>query len=240
MIRRRDAVVLSLTGVSGYTALSTLAVSNGGTVLPSLIVSTGPLWVLALTSTLDRSRPRRLALVGTVVSVAGTIGFLLLGGSGLMSVSWLAAALATAAVVSMACYSVHFAHLTRTYHGPMAPVILPIYGWGLVPLSVWAALELARGHRLTLQAFIVLAALGLLVYLPVYLIQHRLLASVGAHTVSLLGLTVTPLVALETGLLRLGPWPGGSQWLMVGLTVLGMAMVIGPRRRQTDTQSRRA
>ncbi|MCL3777981.1 MULTISPECIES: hypothetical protein [unclassified Actinomyces] len=241
-LRPWQAAVLSVAGVSGYTALSTVAVRVSGTLLPSLIVSTGPLWVLALVCLRRRSGPGRIRTLGTLTAVAGGALFLLAGSQGpggasaagtaspvstVSTVSALGVLLAVGAVLLMSVYTVAFAALTRGYRGPMAPVITPVYAWGLVPLAAWAVIDLLRGARLTPSALAVLAALGLLVYLPLYLIQHRLLAEVGAHPVSLLGLAVSPLVAVETAGLGLGAWPSLLQWLAVAVTLAGTAAVIG-------------
>lgn len=236
-VGRRDAIVLSVAGVSGYTALSTVAVALGGTVLPSLIVSTGPLWVLLLQWLTGAASPAPAAAVGTAAAVLGTAGFILAGAGGTTPVSIGCVVCAVAAVVLMSLYMVRFSRLTRGYHGPMAPVITPIYAWGLVPLGVWAVWDVMRGERLSMTAFLVLAGLGLAVYLPVYLIQHHLLAHIGAHTVSLLGLAVTPLVGVETALLALGPWPTAVQWLLITVTVAGMALVISSQHRAAAGRS---
>lgn len=235
-LRPWQAAALSVAGVSGYTALSTVAVRVSGTLLPSLIVSTGPLWVLALVCLRRRSAPGKVKALGTLLAVAGGALFLLAGSRGPQAeavpsapgaTGVLGALLAVGAVVLMSVYTVCFAALTRGYRGPMAPVITPVYAWGLVPLTVWALVDLARGARLTASAVAVLAALGLLVYLPAYIIQHRLLADVGAHPVSLMGLAVSPLVAVETAVLGLGGWPSLVQWLAVAVTLAGTAAVVG-------------
>ncbi|QPL06181.1 MULTISPECIES: DMT family transporter [Actinomyces] len=239
-LRHWQAAALSIAGVSGYTALSTVAVQVSGTLLPALIVSTGPLWVLVLVSLRRRSAPGRAKALGTLVAVVGGAFFLLAGSQGVHEVgasSVLGTLLAVGAVLLMSVYTVAFAALTRGYQGPMAPVITPIYAWGLAPLAVWAFTDLLRGARLTPTTLAVLAALGLLVYLPVYLIQHRLLAEIGAHPVSLLGLAVSPLVAVETAGLGLGLWPSSLQWLAIAITLAGTAIVIGPRRRPKESPS---
>ncbi len=235
-LRPWQAAALSVAGVSGYTALSTVAVRVSGTLLPSLIVSTGPLWVLTLVCLRRRSAPGKVKALGTLLAVAGGALFLLAGSQGPQTqavpnapgaTGALGALLAVGAVVLMSVYTVCFAALTRGYREPMAPVITPVYAWGLVPLAVWALVDLTRGARLTASAVAVLAALGLLVYLPAYIIQHRLLADVGAHPVSLMGLAVSPLVAVETAVLGLGGWPSLLQWLAVAVTLAGTAAVVG-------------
>lgn len=237
-LRHWQAAALSVAGVSGYTALSTVAVRVSGTLLPALIVSTGPLWVLALVSLRQRRAPGGAKALGTLLAVAGGALFLLARSQGAhesSAHSALGALLAVAAVLLMSVYTVAFAALTRGYRGPMAPVITPIYAWGMVPLAVWVLIDLLHGTRLTPTAVLVLAALGLLIYLPVYLIQHRLLAEVGAHPVSLLSLAVSPLVAVETAGLGLGAWPSALQWLAVAITLAGTAAVIGVPRPAAHT-----
>lgn len=75
----RETVILSVTGVSGYTVLSTAAIAAVGPVLPALVMSTGRLVVLLATSVQQRRPPRGVVLIGTMTAVAGTIAFLTAG-----------------------------------------------------------------------------------------------------------------------------------------------------------------
>ncbi|RRD07282.1 DMT family transporter [Arachnia propionica] len=228
---RHETILLSITGVSGYTALSTGAIAVGGPVLPALVMSTSPLVVLLLVAVLERRRPTMVVLLGTTAAVGGTVGYLLDGSSmTLDGIALLGPGLALGAVGCMSCYVIRFARLTRGYHGPMTPVILPIHACGAVPLIVWGGVEMSAGARVSLTALIALVVLGVLVYAPVHLLQHRLLARIGASPVSLLGLAVSPLVAVEAGLLGLAAWPTLLQWAAILVTMLGMAVVLGLNR----------
>lgn len=75
----RETALLSITGVAGYTAFSTMSIAAAGPVLPALVMSTGPLVVLLATAVRERRLPGIVVLLGTVTAVAGTIAFLLAG-----------------------------------------------------------------------------------------------------------------------------------------------------------------
>lgn len=81
--------------------------------------------------------------------------------------------LASGAVGCMSHYTIRFAALTRGHRGSMIPVILPIYAIGTSPLLVWALVEALLGAALSPTALLALFVLGVVVYVPVYLLQHR-------------------------------------------------------------------
>lgn len=138
-------------------------------------------------------------------------------------------AFALAAMGSMAFYGLCSARVNRRHVGPMTPRILPVFAVGSIPLVLWAATAIIGGERVSWNVVGMLAALGVVVYVPGYLLQHRLILTAGASWSALLGLAVPPLVRVGSALLHLASVPVPTQFVGVLVTVVGMALVI--RRR---------
>lgn len=224
--------VLSATGVAGYTLLSTVAIALAGPAIPSLILALSPVVVLLLESALTKVRVPPLVLVATGVAIAGTALYIVprVGGASGASAGWGVLA-AVAAMLSMAGYGLLFAHVNRGYRGPMTPRILPIFALGSVPLVLWAVVESSSGTQVDLVTIGVLALLGLGVYVPAYLVQHRVILSAGPSFAALLGLAVPPLVGVASAVLGLSAPPGSMQVWGIALTLAGMLVVIRMKLR---------
>lgn len=219
--------MLSVTGVAGYTMLSTVAIAFTGPTIPSLILALSPVVVLLLESALTRARVRPLMLVATIVAIAGAVLYIVprLGGSAESAVVWGVLA-AIGAMLSMAAYGLFFAHVNRDYCGPMTPRILPVFALGSVPLVVWAAAEVTSGARVGLVALAALAVLGLGIYVPAYLVQHRIILTAGPAFAALIGLAVSALVGAASAVFGLSAPPGSMQVVGIVLTLAGMLAVI--------------
>ncbi|WP_267422054.1 MULTISPECIES: DMT family transporter [unclassified Curtobacterium] len=224
-------VLLALSGVSAYTVCSTVAIAFAGPVLPTLVLALTPATVLIAESVMTRAAPSLSTGIGTVLAIGGAVLYVLprldgtLGGDVLIgTVS------ALAAMGSMAFYGVFFARVNRGHVGPMAPRILPVFAVGSIPLVLWAATAVVGGDRVSWNVIGMLAVLGVVVYVPVYLLQHRLILTAGASWSALLGLAVPPLVGVGSALLHLAPVPMAVQLAGILVTVLGMALVIRVRR----------
>ncbi|WP_350350242.1 DMT family transporter [Microbacterium sp. A8/3-1] len=231
--------ILSLTGVTGYTVLSTVAISLAGPAIPSLILALSPVVTLVAESLLSRVRMSLLVLASTTVAIVGAVLYVLprLGAPGGASVLGVLAAVG--AMLSMAAYGLLFAHLNRGRRGPMAPRILPIFALGSVPLVLWAVVEVWSGGLFEPWAILALAVLGLAVYVPAYLVQHRIIATAGASHAALLGLAVPPVVGLAAAVLGLAALPQPLQVWGIVLTLAGMLVVIRSRsQRPRSTASR--
>ncbi|MFC9560287.1 DMT family transporter [Agromyces sp. NPDC056965] len=218
---------LAGSGVAGYTLLSTIAINLAGPTLPSLVLSLSPAVVLILEAVLARVPPSIPTLVATSAAVVGAALFILPRLTGTAGPNVVVGVLAAiGAMFSMAAYSLYFAHVNRRYAGPMTPRILPIFALGSVPLVLWAGVEVAAGQTVSLSSLAMLAFVGIAIYVPAYLVQHRILLSAGAAYTSLLGLAVPPLVGAASAALGLAEAPGFLQIVGIALTLVGMVFVI--------------
>ncbi|HEU4807268.1 MAG TPA: hypothetical protein VFT01_03330, partial [Homoserinimonas sp.] len=181
-------MLLALTGVTAYTALSTVAINLAGPVLPTLVMMLTPAVVLVAEGVLARTRPPIPTIVGTAVAIVGAELYVTprLGGTLGRDVT-LGALFAVAAMLSMAFYGIYFAQVNRNYRGAMAPRILPVFAVGTIPLAVWATADFAAGGTVSRSAIGMLALLGIVVYVPAYLLQHRILVARGPSYSALLG-----------------------------------------------------
>ncbi|MFG1606766.1 DMT family transporter [Actinoplanes sp. NPDC049265] len=218
--------LLGLTGVTAYTVLSTVAIALAGPALPSLVVSLTPAVVLIADCLLRRARPSGRALLGTGVAVAGAVLYVLprltsTAGHNML----LGAVAASGAMVSMAFYGLYFATVNRGYRGPMAPRILPIFTVGAIPLVIWAATDPAVGD-VRWSTVALLAVLGTVIYVPAYLLQHKILVSAGASYAALLGLAVAPVVGISSAILRLADPPAPVQLAATAVTLTGMLVAL--------------
>ncbi|MEV7460972.1 DMT family transporter [Streptomyces rubiginosohelvolus] len=222
-----QTMTLALTGVSAYTALSTAAISLAGPEVPALLLSLTPVVVLAAEGIHTRTRPPGRTVVGTTIAVAGAALFVTheLGGA-LGRNTALGSLAALGALLSMAFYSLYFAHTHRDHSGPMARHILPIFTVGAIPLAGWAGPEIMAGGAVGWTTTGVLALLGTAVYVPAYLLQHRILAVAGASYSSLIQLAVPPLVALTSTASGLTAAPAPVQIIGMALTSTGMYIFI--------------
>lgn len=126
----------------------------------------------------------------------------------------------------MAFYGIYFAKVNRNYRGAMAPRILPVFVVGTIPLAIWASTDFMSGKTVTWMAIGMLAFLGIVIYVPAYLLQHRILLSAGPSYSALLGLAVPLLVGVSSALLHLAGIPRPIQIAGMVLTLLGMIVVI--------------
>ncbi|WP_282847121.1 DMT family transporter [Microbacterium oxydans] len=220
-------IVLAVTGVAGYTVLSTLAIALAGPAIPSLVLALSPVVVLLLENALARTRVHPLVLTATVVAIVGAVLYVVprIGGGTEANVAGGVLA-ALGAMLSISVYGLLFAHVNRGRSGTIAPRILPVFALGSVPLVVWAVIEVSVGGSIEPLSVAVLAVLGLGIYVPAYLLQHRLILTAGPSYTALLGLAVPPLVGIASVLLGLAPLPGPVQVLGIALTLVGMLVVI--------------
>ncbi|MFF2493995.1 DMT family transporter [Agromyces sp. NPDC058064] len=220
-------LVLAGTGVAGYTMLSTVAINLAGPMLPSLVLSLSPALVLVLEAATTRIRLNVRTLIATCGAVGGAVLYIVPRFNGAADANLAVGVLAACgAILSMAVYSIYFAHVHRHFEGALAPRILPIFALGSIPLMVWAWLDVAAGQKVEPSSIAMLAFLGVAVYVPAYLLQHRLLINAGAAFTSLLGLAVPPLVGVASAALGTAAAPGGLQIAGIGITLAGMVLVI--------------
>lgn len=226
--------VLAVTGVAGYTMLSTLAIALAGPTIPSLILALSPVVVLLLESALSRARVHPLVLAATLVAVIGAVLYVAPrfgSGSGAGVAGGTLAAVG--AMLSVSVYGLFFAHVNRGRSGPIAPRILPVFALGSVPLLVWAVVEVSLGGIIEPFSIALLALLGLGIYVPAYLVQHRIILVAGPSYAALLGLAVPPLVGVASAALGLGALPAPVQIIGIALTLMGMLVVIRMKFRRS-------
>ena len=190
-------------------------------------MSLTPAVILVVESVLSRARPRALTVAGTAIAVAGAMLYIVPRLSGALGRDVaIGAVLAVGAMLSMAFYGVYFARVNRGYEGPLAPRILPVFAVGTIPLAAWGAAGVAGGDPVTWSTIGLLALLGIVIYVPVYLLQHRILLVKGPSYAALLGLAVPPLVGYAAAVLHLAELPGIAQVCGTVLALLGMTLVI--------------
>ncbi|SIO07787.1 DMT family transporter [Agromyces cerinus] len=220
-------VVLAGTGVAGYTMLSTVAIDLAGPTLPSLVLSLSPAVVLMLEARLARARVNMPTLVATGAAIAGTVLFVVPRLSGTAGSDTLLGVLAAiAAMLSMAVYGLYFAQVNLHHVGALTPRILPIFALGSIPLVLWAGIEVSNGRNVDLSSVVILALLGIVIYVPAYLVQHRILLSAGPAYAAVLGLAVPPLVGVASAVLGIADAPGVVQTVGIALTSVAMVFVI--------------
>lgn len=229
---RGQVIGLALSGVSAYTLCSTAAIHFAGPAMPALVMAAAPLAVVALEAVVRRAPPGRWTAAGSVLAVLGAVLYLWPRPDAEVGVApALGIAFAVAAMLSMAGYSVWFAHSNAGYSGSTARRILPVFAVGAIPLALWGGAELAMGATVTPLALLSLALLGVVVYVPVYTLQHRILIRAGAAYASLLGLAVPPVVGVGAAVSGLAPWPDAQQWLAGAATLAALGGVLGHRAR---------
>lgn len=238
-LRARQLVVLAGSGVTLYTVCSTVAIALAGPVLPALVIAMTPAVVLLAESLMNRVIPPVVTLLGTGVAIVGALLFVVprLGGTSGPDVV-LGTLFAVLAMAATAFYGIAFARMNRAYRGPMASRILPVFALGAVPLVLWAVVSVWSGAAVTWSTVGLLAVLGIVIYVPVYLLQHRILLTAGASYTALLGLGVPPLVGLVSAVTGLATVPVPLQVVGIAGTVLGMAIVIGGTLRRTSDVQR--
>ncbi|WP_326794046.1 DMT family transporter (plasmid) [Streptomyces sp. NBC_00841] len=222
-----QVVILALTGVTAYTVFSTVAISLAGPALPALAMSLTPAVVLIAEGVLMRAWPSARTIAGTAIAVVGAVLYAIprLAGTLGHDVA-LGSLVAVAGMLSMAFYGLYFARTNRGYRGAMAPRILPIFAVGTIPLTVWASAEITVGETAGWSAIGMLALLGIVIYVPAYLLQHRILLVGGPSYSALLGLAVPPLVGVGSATLHLAGAPVPMQLASMALTLVGMFLVI--------------
>ncbi|WP_026529389.1 DMT family transporter [Haematomicrobium sanguinis] len=225
--------VLSLLGVSLYTVFSTAAIALAGTTVPALIMALTPAAVLLIEQVWERRWPSRVVFGGTMTAILGALVFIaqnsrVAGAPAASSFAW-GIVCAAAAMISMAWYGVLFGRWNRGSRSPMVRRILPIFALGAVPLLVWAIASISAGDTLSMGALVVLVTLGVLIYVPAYLLQHSIIVRDGAIVAAVVALVVPAAVVLLSALFGLGALPNLLQWIALCVTLLGMLGVIAAR-----------
>ncbi|BDZ51384.1 hypothetical protein GCM10025867_36250 [Frondihabitans sucicola] len=104
--------------------------------------------------------------------------------------------------------------------------ILPVFAVGSIPLAGWAAADVAGGARPTWATVGLLAGLGIVIYVPASVLQHRILLARGPSYSALLGLAVPPVVGASSVALHLSGPPSPAEVAGTIATILGMTFVV--------------
>ena len=102
---------------------------------------------------------------------------------------------------------------------------------------VWAAERLAAGDALGWTSIGLLAFLGIVIYVPVYLLQHRILLTAGPSYTALLGLATPVLVGVSSAALHMAAFPAPIQIAGMLLTLFGMFLVIRRTLKSADSRT---
>lgn len=221
--------VSGLVGVSIYAASSLLAIDRLGISLPNLLLATGPCLSLLIGVAWFGRRTTRWAVIGVLVAALGA-GLRVLATFQLESRSTAAVVVGVVggvvAVAAISFYGQHYATLSRG-HDPLD--LLPgIFGVGTVILLVLLALTGRLGAllRVDLTTIGLLVLLGVVIYVPVYVLQHTLIHVRGAVFMASISL-MTPFGVQFVDAEWLGA-PAPTWWEVgAGLVcLLGVALVV--------------
>lgn len=234
--------LLSLTGVGAYNALQYLALKTSTPLNVTLIAASSPVWALALGMAFYGERPRRVQLIGAVLSLAGVAVVLSRGEwSALRRVQLVPGDLLM--LLAILCWSVYSWMLARP-PAAMQGAQRPDWHWAeflsiQIALGLmWATAAAGLGEWLqpgtdavTWSPWLIAA----LLYVAVgpSLIAYRLwglgVAQAGP-TVAAFFANLTPLFAALLSAALLGEWPQLFHGLAFALIVAGIVVSSRPAR----------
>lgn len=231
MLRRRPIALGSagVLGVSIYALASLRAIALVGISLPNLLLATTPCVSLVLGVLVFGKRAPRRAVVGVALASVGAAGYVLATfrlGASRPSTLWLGIAAGLVAVFAIAVYGQYYGKISKG-HDPLD--LLPgIFLIGTLVVLVVLAVSGRLGAVFSLpwKTTLLLFTLGVVIYVPVYVIQHQLIHLRGAVYMASLSLVVPFLVRgaqMITG--HAGP-PGPFELLGLVVCVAGVALVV--------------
>lgn len=186
MIRNHPGslVVSGLLGVALYALSSLQSIALVGISIPNLLLATSPCVSMVIGVIWFGKTGSRAAFVGVVVATAGAVIYVLssftLGGDVSTPVLLAGVGTGVVAVLAIAVYGQHYARISRG-HDPLD--LLPgIFGSGTVAVLVFLAVtgRLRAVASIDLTGLGLLVLLGVVVYVPVYVLQHQLIHARGA------------------------------------------------------------
>lgn len=230
MVRRPVPLLISgLLGVAVYALFSVFAISTVGTSATNLVIAMAPGLSLVFGVLLFKQHPGWLAVLAVVSAVIGAAIYVLgsfqgPAADGSARVAGLVAAVI--AVCSIAFYGQHYARIARGY--PPSDLLLGIFLFGTVLLFLLMAVtgSLSGFLRVAPLDWLWFLILGVVVYVPVYLIQHRLIHEKGAVFTATVSLAVPFLVRAADVVWFGKPWPNLAETLGLLLCVAGIAVVV--------------
>ena len=231
MVRRRP-MALSLAGVLGvsiYALASLRAIALVGISLPNLLLATTPCVSLLFGVLVFGKHAPRPAVVGVVLATVGAAAYVL-GTFGLSAAGpgtvWLGVGAGLVAVVAISVYGQYYGRISQG-HDPLD--LLPgIFLIGtLVVLAVLAVTgRLGAVLDLSWSTIFLLVVLGVIIYVPLYVIQHQLIHDRGAVYMASLSLVVPFLVRVAEMITGRAGVPGPAELLGLLVCVAGVALVV--------------
>ena len=230
VVHRPLALLISgLLGVSIYALFSLYAISAVGTSVTNLVIAMAPALSLIFGVLFFRQRSSWLAACAVLLAVAGAAIYVLgsFSGSAADQSGWFwGVAAALLAVCSIALYGQHYAGISRG-HNP-SDLLLGIFCFGTAALLLVMAVNgsLAEFFRIAPIDWLWFFLLGVLIYVPVYIIQHRLIHEKGAVFTATVSLAVPFVVRAAEVLFFAKPWPNGAEIAGLLICVAGIAVVV--------------
>lgn len=218
-----------LLGVAVYAFASLQAIALLGVSIPNLLLTTTPLLSLVVGMLWFRARGNAAAIVGTLIATAGAAAYVVVSfrtADGIPVLGGIAGvALAVVAALSMALYGQHYARLSA---GRNPLDLLPgIFGFGTMLLLILLAATGRLADILSVDpvTWLLLAVLGIGIYVPVYVLQHQLIHQRGAVYAATVSLAV-PFVVRALEVAAGGAWPSLAEGAAMLVCVVGVGLVL--------------
>ncbi|WP_419165540.1 DMT family transporter [Candidatus Palauibacter sp.] len=221
-------------GLVGHVAFQILFVFGIDATLTgnaALLLSTSPVWVLAIASALGRERFSLAILCGAVTALAG-MAILVMGGNREVGGAGLGDLLVLGAAVSWAAYTVFGRRMTKR-RGALEVTAWTL--WAGLPVIVLAGIpDLLRADWGAMPAGIWFgtAYTGVFGIALAYLLWSRGVRTIGQSRTAVYQ-NLVPVIALATAWLWLSETPTGQQLIGAAVILSGVALARGlPRRRR--------
>ncbi|MFE9066614.1 DMT family transporter [Streptomyces violaceusniger] len=220
-------VQLALLGFAAYALGTLLAMPRIGTSLTNLVVALMPCASLALGALWFGQRATVRQAAGAVLATSATAAYALLGGGSRLDGAGLL--LAVAGMLAFAWYGfLYRQHLGGIAPAAALPVLLGAATALLLPFAL-AAHEAAPGE------WAGIAVLGGAVYVPAYLVQHRLILLRGPVFTAAVQLAVPFTVRLGEWATGLSGPPSAAEVILLGGALVGIALVTLPRLKRSTS-----
>ncbi|MDQ8707938.1 DMT family transporter [Streptomyces sp. LHD-70] len=227
--RPGTAVLLGFLGFFAYAAGTLGAMPLIGTSRTNVVVTLLPCLSFVLGVMFFRERAGARKAVGTMAAAAAACGYAMVNGgtsAGTTEVAQFATGvgLAFAATLGFALYGfVYRRGLADVAPLAALPVILGPATVMLLPLALPALDEVAA------EQWLGIAVLGVLVYAPAYVVQHRLILLRGPLFTAAVQLVVPFLVRISGWALGIEPAPGAQELALLAVCCAGIWLVVSDR-----------